>query len=201
MVWKVTTLMYLIMHLLITMAAIGPYHHRPGWQQIADTASGCAVMQGKSLGAEGAVLPPLPISDLVTGVLGAVTVLCGIRDRARHGGNYFGVACLTSYDMFCVSKQVGLYPQELVQKVERTFDFGSMTPRDDVPRLLGIVLQTWYKKRPEHMNFDGPLFVSFEDGPFGPSKQLAPVARIDNYPSSWDHPPRPYGYDKLTFDY
>lgn len=98
------------------MTIIGPYRHRPGWQQIADTASGCAVVQGRSLGAEGAVLPPLPISDLVTGVLGAVTVLCGIRDRARHGGNYFGVACLTAYDMFCISKQVGQYPQNWYNK-------------------------------------------------------------------------------------
>lgn len=159
------------------------------------------MVQGKSLGAEGAVLPPLPISDLLTGVLGAATVLCGIRDRARHGGNYSGVACLTAYDMFCVSKEVGIYPPELVQKVESEFGFGPISPRDDVARLLGIVLQAWYKKRPKDMDFDGQLFVCFEEGPFGQTKQLAPVARIDRYPSSWDHPPRPYGYDKPTFDY
>ncbi|KAI8148896.1 CoA-transferase family III domain-containing protein [Fennellomyces sp. T-0311] len=180
----------------------GPYKGRPGWQQIADAASGASVAQAKSLGMEShAVLPPLPISDLLTGVLGAVSILCALRDRSRKGGSYSVVASLTAYNMFCVSDEVGIYPSEIVQEVERTFEFGPIKPSDNVSDLLVKVVTAWKKKRPDHMDFEGKYFIGFEDGPFGRTRLLAPVAQIEKYPSKWDHPPRPYGHDQPTFDY
>ena len=180
----------------------GPYSGRPGWQQIADAASGASVVQAQSLGLEGqAVLPPLPISDLLTGVLGATSILCALRDRARKGGSYHVVASLTAYNMFCISDEVGIYPPELVQEVQQTFEFDAITPEDNVSDLLRKVLKQWYIKRPDHMNFEGKYFVGFNESPFGTMRILAPVAKLDKYPSKWDCSPRPYGYDKPTFNY
>jgi crotonobetainyl-CoA:carnitine CoA-transferase CaiB-like acyl-CoA transferase len=52
---------------LSTYGPDGYYAERPGYQQIADAASGCSYVIGKSLGlSEGvSVLPSAPISDMV----------------------------------------------------------------------------------------------------------------------------------------
>ena len=62
---------------------------RPGYQQIADAASGYSYVCGKAYGnPDGvAVLPPLPISDMLSGAAGAVGVLLALYERAEKGGS------------------------------------------------------------------------------------------------------------------
>ena len=50
----------------------GYYAERPGYQQIADCASGCSYVNGKAYGLEEgtSVLPSLPIADMLTGAVG-----------------------------------------------------------------------------------------------------------------------------------
>ncbi|KAJ8103714.1 CoA-transferase family III domain-containing protein [Lipomyces tetrasporus] len=68
----------------------GPFYERPGWQQIGDAASGRSYVTGRSLGhTDGtSVLPPLPLSDMTTGLVGSLGALMALRDRAWHGGSY-----------------------------------------------------------------------------------------------------------------
>ncbi|KAI9497100.1 CoA-transferase family III domain-containing protein [Zychaea mexicana] len=180
----------------------GPYSGRPGWQQIADAASGVSVVQAQTLGMDNhALLPPLPITDLLTGVLGATSTLCALRDRARKGGSYRVVASLTALDMFFISEEVGIYPSEIVQKVEQTFGFGVIQASDHVRTLAARITKAWKLRRPDHMDFEGRFFAGFDNGPFGRMKIVAPVAQLDKYPSKWDASPRPYGYDQPTFLY
>ncbi|KAK0648978.1 CoA-transferase family III domain-containing protein [Cercophora newfieldiana] len=93
----------------------GYYAQRPGWQQIADCASGAAYVTGRGLGlAEGeCVLPPLPISDMSTGAVGALGTMMALRDRAERGGSYVVHAALVGVNVYALSEGVGLYPREV----------------------------------------------------------------------------------------
>ncbi|KAF4496735.1 hypothetical protein FAGAP_7086 [Fusarium agapanthi] len=79
----------------------GYYAERPGWQQVVDAAAGSSYVMGRSFGCPKGqgFLPSLPLSDMSTGILTALTIVCGIRDRAKFGGSYHGHASLTAYKM------------------------------------------------------------------------------------------------------
>lgn len=103
----------------------GTYAERPGYQQIADAASGLCYVLGKAYGfPEGTgVLPSLPIADMLTGAFGALDVLLALRDRATHGGSYHADVALTAIDCIQVSKEFGLYPPEIVKKLQDTYEY------------------------------------------------------------------------------
>jgi crotonobetainyl-CoA:carnitine CoA-transferase CaiB-like acyl-CoA transferase len=63
----------------------GPWRNRPGWEQLAQTASGMAVMHG---GAEGPKLQPGAVTDYTTGFLAAFGSLVALHRRALYGGSY-----------------------------------------------------------------------------------------------------------------
>ncbi|TKY90279.1 hypothetical protein EX895_000277 [Sporisorium graminicola] len=181
----------------------GPYANRPGWQQIADAASGCCVVQGHSLGSDRAILPPLPISDVSTGVIGALEVLIALRERATKGGSYTCVSSLTRLNMFQLEPEVGLYSQEVVKKVQDEFGWGPMSGEHSVLELLAMISARWKKARPEQFDMEtSPMFVKFEGSstPYGTATVVAPVAQLDRNPSHWDFGPRPYGHDQPSFD-
>ncbi|KAI9249134.1 CoA-transferase family III domain-containing protein [Phascolomyces articulosus] len=131
----------------------------------------------------------------------ATSVLCALRDRGRKGGSYHVVSSLTALNMFFISDDVGVYPPEVVQEVERVYGFGPILPSDHVKSLANRIIKAWQTVSPKHMDFEGEYFVGFDSGPFGKTKIVAPVAKLEKYPSKWDHPPRPYGYDQPTFEY
>ncbi|KAK3943033.1 formyl-CoA:oxalate CoA-transferase [Diplogelasinospora grovesii] len=74
---------------------------RPGWQQIADCVTGVAWAQGP-------VVPPFPMSDYGTGVLGAAAAMAGLYKRAVQGGSWVCRTSLVQYDMFLLG--LGLLP-------------------------------------------------------------------------------------------
>ncbi|CAD6574361.1 MAG: hypothetical protein ASARMPRED_006678 [Alectoria sarmentosa] len=98
----------------------GIYAEVPGWEQIADAASGCCYVMGKAYGfPEGTgVLPSLPIADLSAGAVGIVTTLLAIRDRALHGGSYYGHVAITAFQAVSLLPEVGLYQPEIVRKLQ-----------------------------------------------------------------------------------
>ena len=71
----------------------GEHFDRPGWQQIADTMSGVAWAQGEFMGLNEPVVPPFPMSDYGTGLMGAVAALEGLFYRARDGGELACEVC------------------------------------------------------------------------------------------------------------
>jgi CoA-transferase family III len=177
----------------------GYYAERPGWQQIADAVSGCSYVCGKAYGfPEGTgVLPSLPIADMLCGAAAAVSIMMAIRDRARHGGSYFGNSSLTATDTVQVSEDFGLYSPEVVKKIQDTHNFAPMTPDLHVLDLLSVVFSAWMKttdvlKRNE-------MFTVFDNTPFGHSlRMLAPLVRYENAEASpkWLTSPKPYCYDE-----
>jgi crotonobetainyl-CoA:carnitine CoA-transferase CaiB-like acyl-CoA transferase len=75
----------------IICTAINCYGHeglwrgRPGWEQLGQTVSGLAVVQG---GAEGPKLLPGAVTDYTTGFLAAFGSMVALQRRALYGGSY-----------------------------------------------------------------------------------------------------------------
>jgi crotonobetainyl-CoA:carnitine CoA-transferase CaiB-like acyl-CoA transferase len=89
----------------------GEWASRPGWQQIADCATGIAWAQGLAMGMEEPMVPPFPMSDYGTGIMGAIAAMTGIWKRATGGGSWWGGSSLMAYDLFLF--RLGLYPADV----------------------------------------------------------------------------------------
>ncbi len=66
---------------------VGPWKDLPGWEQLAQTATGLAYEQGMSKGTEPRLLPTYP-NDYITGYLAAYGVLAALLKRHVLGGSY-----------------------------------------------------------------------------------------------------------------
>lgn len=94
----------------------GPFSHRAGWEQVAQTVSGIC-HDGSP---EKPTLLPAPACDYTTGYLGAYGVLLALARRAREGGSYQVRVSLCQSAMFIyrqgktrvVTPDMGLSRQE-----------------------------------------------------------------------------------------
>jgi hypothetical protein len=173
----------------------GYYAERPGWQQVADAAVGSSYVIAQAFGCPPGqgVLPSLPISDMSTGILTALTIMCALRDRTRSGGSYHGHAALAGYNMATLDPHVGLYQRETVQKIKDRYQFPDWSSDEHVAPLYYKILDSWDKnsdlvKGEKH-------YVHFHDSVFGSDlKVLAPVVRYDDpeITPRWTSPPVPF---------
>lgn len=181
----------------------GYYAERPGWQQIADAAAGSAYVTGRSLGLPGneAVLPSLPISDMSTGVLGAVGAMLGLKRRAAEGGSYYAHASLAGVNAYALTDEVGLYPEATVEECKGRFAWGEMRGQHHVLDLLVTVWKGWKQVLGEYLQPEGGWFQSFDDSAFGGQRLsvLKPVVKIEGDEGTtpqWSSGSTPYGYEK-----
>ncbi|KAH7063549.1 CoA-transferase family III domain-containing protein [Macrophomina phaseolina] len=178
----------------------GYYAERPGWQQIADAAAGSAYVTGRALGLPDneCVLPSLPISDMTTGIIGAVGAMMGLRDRATKGGSYYAHASLTAVNTFALKEEVGLYPQEVVRECQERFAWAPMRAKDHVFDLLFTVWDGWKRVYGEsRLREDSGLFQRFGESVFGGRRLsfLRPVVSFEGDAESspeWRSPSVPY---------
>jgi len=63
----------------------GPWAARPGWEQLAQTATGMAF---EHAGNAAPAVVPAAVTDYTTGRLAALGVLCALARRAREGGSW-----------------------------------------------------------------------------------------------------------------
>ncbi|KAJ5812496.1 alpha methylacyl-CoA racemase [Penicillium riverlandense] len=175
----------------------GPFSSRPGWQQTGDAASGCSYVTGRSMGyTDGtSVLPSLPIPDMVTGLIGALGTLMSLRDRARNGGSYHVFASLAAAAAYPLSPEIGLYPPEVVQKVDKKFEWEPMDSSMFVLELLQVVLNGWNKVWPD-LYSPGSQFTTTLKGDWGTFDLLKPVLNLadDKVSPKWLTAPVPHCY-------
>jgi len=95
---------------------------RPGWQQIADCATGVAWTQGAFMFLSEPVVPPFPMSDYGTGALGAAAALLALRDRAVRGGSWACRTSLCQYDVFLLG--LGAYSEDVQRRIRAAHGFG-----------------------------------------------------------------------------
>lgn len=184
----------------------GYYKERPGWQQIADAAAGSAYVTGRALQAtqglqkHEAVLPSLPISDMSTGVLGAVGAMLALRERATKGGSWEVHASLAGVNAYALREDVGLYPLQTVQECQQRFQWGEMRGSHHVLDLLVTVWKGWRKVLGEYLAEQSGWYQSFEGSAFGGRtlSVLKPVPQIEGPEGArWLTPSVPYGAEKL----
>jgi hypothetical protein len=173
----------------------GYYAERPGWQQTADAAAGSSFVMGQAFGCpEGqGVLPSLPISDMSTGILTALTIMCAIRDRSKYGGSYHGHSALTAYNMATLDSDVRLYQPEVVQKINDKYHFTPWSSDAHVAPLYYDILKAWNEN--SDLVKDNEYYVNFSDSVFGADlRVLAPVVRYADKETTpkWTSPPVPY---------
>jgi hypothetical protein len=184
----------------------GYYRERPGWQQIADAAAGSAYVTGKALEltqnlpAHEAVLPSLPISDMSTGVLGAVGALIALRERATKGGSYSVHASLAGVNAYALREDVGLYPVDVVRECQERFQWQSMRGSHHVLDILVTVWKGWKKVLGGYLEEEDGWFQTFEKSAFDGKRLsiLKPVAQIQGVDTAWKTPSGPYGAEKLA---
>jgi hypothetical protein len=184
----------------------GYYRERPGWQQIADAAAGSAYVVGKALEmtqnlpTNEAVLPSLPISDVSTGILGALGTLIALRDRATKGGSYSVHASLTGVNAYALREDVGLYPVDVVQECQNRFQWGEMRGSHHVLDLLVTVWKAWKRVLGQYLEEKSGWFQSFEKSYFDGRKLsiLKPTLQIDGLSTGWSSASLPYGAQKLN---
>lgn len=181
----------------------GPFHTRPGWQQIGDAASGSSYVMGRSQGHEEgkSVLPPLPVSDMVTGIVGALAAMMAVRDRAIRGGSYHVTSSLVAADAISLEKEIGLYPPNVVQETAKRLAFPETTPDQYVSEVLISVVNGWKKALPGYLDEGSELMTTFDRGFWEHQTILKPVARLDDDDATpkWTSPPVPNCYhDRST---
>ncbi len=91
--------------------ADGPFSHRAGWEQIAQTVTGIC----KEGDFDRPALLPAAACDYTTGYLGAYGVLLALARRAREGGSYHVRVSLCQSGMF-------IYRQGMTEFVEPDMD-------------------------------------------------------------------------------
>ncbi|KAK1993395.1 CoA-transferase family III [Colletotrichum falcatum] len=164
----------------------GPMAERPGWQQVADAASGCSYVTGRSLGhTDGTcVLPALPVPDMLTGLIGAIGTMMAIRDRTRQGGSYHVFASLMAAAALHLKPEVGLYSPTAVQQCTQKFKWGKTGPDLFVLELLDVALKGWKDVMPTYFTKDSPSITSLK-GDWGEFEVLSPVTKL----ASWETSP------------
>ncbi|KAI5240008.1 hypothetical protein E4T43_06386 [Aureobasidium subglaciale] len=173
----------------------GYYAERPGWQQVADAAAGSSYIMGQTFGYPPGrgVLPSLPISDMSTGILTALTIMCAIRDRAKFGGSYHGHAALTGYNMATLDPEVRLYQRETVNKIQEKYRFPPWSSDIHVAPLYYQILKAWGMS--SDLIENEKYYVHFSDSVFGDDlRVLAPIIRYEDEETTprWTTPPVPF---------
>lgn len=173
----------------------GTYAERPGYQQIADAASGASYVTGVACGFEegSGVLPSMPVSDMVTGAVGALEVLMMLRDRARVGGSYHGSSVLVAANTIQLTPEFGLYQHETVKKIQATYRFAEMRPDTHMEELLFVILDGWRSRSDLLKRLE--YFSHFPETKFGKNHHiLAPMVKFENESASprWNHGPVPF---------
>jgi len=163
----------------------GPMAERPGWQQIADAASGCSYVTGRSLGyTDGTcVLPALPVPDMLTGLIGAVGTMMAIRDRARQGSSYHVFASLMTAAALHLKPEVGLYTPKVVEACNQKFKWDETGSDLFVLELLDVVLKGWKQAIPKFSGRESP-YMSTLEGEWGEFEVLKPVVQLSDTKSS-----------------
>ena len=68
----------------------GSWRERPGWEQLAQTVTGMALLHGEHAHPEGQpMLQPAAVTDYTTGYLAAYGVMLALHRRATEGGSYW----------------------------------------------------------------------------------------------------------------
>jgi crotonobetainyl-CoA:carnitine CoA-transferase CaiB-like acyl-CoA transferase len=88
----------------------GPFSHRGGWEQVAQTMTGLCHEGRTANRPDGPALLPGAACDYTTGYVAAYGILLALAKRAREGGSYLVRASLCQSGMFIYRQGKGEFP-------------------------------------------------------------------------------------------
>lgn len=158
-----------------------PSSTRPGYQQIADSITGVAWETGWACGKDEPIVPCLPISDYLTGIMCATMATLGLVKKEQEGGGAGTVVCpvaLSSIDMWL--RKQDKYPSKWVRQ---TYESGP--PFDYTWFFVKMLMGTIQQQQKTHPEYFQPSF--FETLPSTPSCYAGPGAKIGDIGPSYTH--------------
>ncbi len=182
----------------------GPWANRPGWEQLAQSASGIAHLQGKlaplqpDLEASVAVgedpsaprLVPAPMNDYSTAYFAAYGVLEALRRRATEGGSWHVQISLTQTAMWYV--RLGLQEASNVDLISKMAAETNTFSREFKKESLYKLIETGSKgELPTGIKH----FFESHESPYGKITHLAPVLQMSETQPHWKFGSRPLGSD------
>ncbi|KAK4986750.1 hypothetical protein LTR66_007783 [Elasticomyces elasticus] len=179
----------------------GEWAYRPGWQQIADCATGIAWAQGKFMGLQEPVIPPFPISDYGTGVMGAIAALTGLYQRTVSGGSWHGKVSLMLYDLLLF--RVGQY-SEAVQaqlRAQQTEEIFKIRHDHSVDQISGTVMREMRKQYPWLFDQERYRERWESKGWNAEVSVIKPVASVEGLELSFKRASRPNGSDEPGWEF
>ena len=178
---------------------VGPWKERPGWQQVADCATGVSWVQGRFMGLAEPVIPPFPQSDYGTGCMGAIAALTGLYRRAKEGGSWWGGVSLCQYDIFL--QHLGLYPAEVQREIKSRHDkeFFELRHADNVDEVGKRALRSMKRVHPELFD-EGYCHETWAGSFDARVRFVKPVVEIEGTWQGFVRQSRPNGTDEATWE-
>lgn len=139
---------------------VGPWSTRPGWEQLAQTATGVSAEQG---GEVPQLIPAAP-TDYTTGYLAALGTMVALGRRAREGGSFWVRVSLCRTAMW-------------LQGLGRTDDVGSGPDRERLSPWLSVSETPF--GRIEHL---APVIELSET----PPRWARPTVPLGSHPPEWE---------------
>ncbi|KAH8193984.1 hypothetical protein TruAng_011855 [Truncatella angustata] len=172
---------------------------RPGWQQIADCATGVAWEQGSFMGIGEPVIPPFPISDYGTGILGTVAALTGIYRRATEGGSWICRTSLSQYNLFLLS--LGTLPPVVQDQLRESHDraFFGLRHSDSVDEVGRRALRSMRRLHPALFS-DDIMLSAYSPGFGGVIRWPKEPLTVSGLKIGHVRTARPNGYDSATWE-
>jgi hypothetical protein len=141
------------------------------------------------------MVPPFPMSDYGTGIMGAIAALTGVYKRALEGGSWWGGSSLVGYDLYLF--RLGVYPEDVWGEIRRVHDgeFWRLRYFDSVDRISGTALRSMKRVRPEL--FTGRyLCKGYSEGFKGVVEAVKPVVKMNKTWNGFSLATRPNGFDE-----
>lgn len=174
---------------------------RPGWQQIADSVSGVAWAQGIFMDLNEPCIPPFPMSDYGTGLMGAIAALEAVFLRAKHGGTYHVKCCLVQYDNFLFD--IGEYPEQVQIDMRQKFagPFFDNRHADSTDVFSATALMTMKKAVPRLFENEAEWTQTWISPGFGnvEVKAIRPHSNVRGVEVGYERATRPNGTDQATW--
>ncbi|KAK5162375.1 hypothetical protein LTS14_000722 [Recurvomyces mirabilis] len=179
----------------------GQFYERPGWQPIADCVSGVAWAQGRFMGINEPVVPPFPMSDYGTGLMGAVTVLTALYQRATQGGSFHIEVALVKYNQLLY--RLGTYPLHVQQAMRDRFagPFFELTHTSHTDVVSWTALEAMKRETPELFSDDESFTETWwSDAYQAKVKVVKQVAQIEGLDTGYARATRPNGTDTPSWE-
>ena len=146
-------------------------------------------------------VPPFPMSDYGTGLMGAVTALIGLYHRATVGGSYHSRVALVKYDNLLF--KLALYPKDVQAELRRKFagPYFDLRHSDHTDVFSGTCLETMKKVVPQLFENEDEFTETWWSDIYKTKVKVEKqVANVEGIVTGYQRATRPNGSDGATWE-